>query len=482
MENGRFIAEGNSVNRSRRFDSVKHLLRRVEGFFELIILTLVYYGTWRIMYPGELFPTYYGYGKYVLMGVYAILVCVLFYMSDSFKFGHLRITDVVVSQWIALLIVDIITWFQLSLIANVMISVIPILLLFVCDIVISLICVYFFTYIYHSLYVPRNMLLVFGKRDSLNIKFKMDTRPDKYHITQTISAEAGFESIREAILKHDAVVLNDVPAEMRNDILKYCYGNRIRTYISPKISDLITSGSEEITLFDTPLFLIKGNGIGVTQAIIKRILGIILCLIALIPGIPIMAVVALAIKIEDGGPIFYKQTRVTKDNKTFDIIKFRSMIVDAEKDGVSVPAVAKDPRITRVGRIIRATRIDELPQIFNILKGDMCWVGPRPERVEHVEKYSAEIPEFNFRHRVKGGLTGYAQIYGKYNTTAYDKLRLDLMYIENYSLMLDIKLMVMTLQIMVSKDSTEGFDKKEDIALEEYLSQLETASSKSKKE
>lgn len=456
----------------RKFDRVKHLLRRLEALVEVIIFVLVYYGTWRIMYPGELFPTYYGYGKYVLMGVYAALVYVLFYMSDSFQFGHLRITDVVVSQWIALFVVNFITWLQLSLIANVMVSVLPMILLYICDAVISMVCVYFFTYVYHSLYVPRNMMLVYGNRGSLNIKFKMDTRPDKYHVTETVSADEGLDTIIEKINLHDAVVLNDVPAEMRNDILKYCYCNQIRTYISPKISDLFMVGAEEITLFDTPLLLIKGEGIGAASSVIKRIAGIVLCLIALIPGLPIMALVALAIKIEDGGPVFFKQTRVTKDNRTFEIIKFRSMIVDAEKNGISVPAVDKDPRITKVGSFIRATRIDELPQIFNILKGDMCWVGPRPERVEHVEKYSAEIPEFNIRHKVKGGLTGYAQIYGKYNTTAYDKLRLDLMYIENYSLLLDIKLMVMTLQIMVRKESTEGFDKQDKMPAEEGLKEV----------
>ena len=141
------------------------------------------------------------------------------------------------------------------------------------------------------------------------------------------------------------------------------------------------------------------------------------------------------------------------------------MIVDAEKEGHSIPATDHDPRITKVGAFTRATRIDELPQLLNILKGDMSIVGPRPERVEHMEKYSEEIPEFGFRLKVKGGLTGYAQIYGKYNTSPYDKLRLDLQYIENYSFMLDIKLILMTIRIMLKKESTEGFDKLEELEL-----------------
>jgi lipopolysaccharide/colanic/teichoic acid biosynthesis glycosyltransferase len=174
-----------------------------------------------------------------------------------------------------------------------------------------------------------------------------------------------------------------------------------------------------------------------------------------------MLIIALAIKLEDGGPVFYKQKRVTIGGNTFDILKFRSMIVNAEELGISIPATGNDPRITKVGKVIRAMRIDELPQILNILKGDMSIVGPRPERVEHVEKYTELIPEFKYRLKVKGGLTGYAQIYGKYNTSAYDKLRMDLMYIEGYSFLLDLKLIITTIRILFSKESTEGFEKQD---------------------
>ena len=179
-----------------------------------------------------------------------------------------------------------------------------------------------------------------------------------------------------------------------------------------------------------------------------------------------MLIIAIAIKVEDGGPVFYKQKRVTKGARVFDILKFRSMIVDAEKGGydLSMRANGRDPRITKVGNVIRAIRVDELPQLLNILKGDMTIVGPRPERVENVEAYSHEMPEWHFREEVKAGLTGYAQIYGKYNTSAYDKLRLDLMYIENYSLLLDIRLIFQTVRILLSKESTEGFEKQEERA------------------
>ena len=198
-------------------------------------------------------------------------------------------------------------------------------------------------------------------------------------------------------------------------------------------------------------------------AFFKRFFDIFLCVFALIVLSPVFLVIAILIKCEDGGPVFYRQDRVTLNGNVFSILKFRSMIVNAEKDGKSQPATGRDPRITKVGHIIRATRIDELPQILNILKGDMSIVGPRPERVEHVQKYTEEIPEFGYRLKVKGGLTGYAQIYGKYNTSAYDKLRLDLMYIENYSFLLDIKLILLTLRIILKKESTEGFEMQEEL-------------------
>ena len=452
--------------RMLHFDEIKHSIRRVEGILEVIILMFVYYFLWKSRYREiSTMPQYFGNGKLVLMGVYAILVLVLFYLCDSFKFGHLKISDVLPSQWIALCIVNIVTYFQLCLMANRMINPVPIVLLTLIDMVISLILVYVFTWIYHNNYVPRDMVMIYGNNNAINLKFKMDSRTDKYRVTKILNINKGFDAICEEIANHDAVIINDVPAQIRNDIMKYCYQRGIRTYMVPKISDIITRGAEDITLFDTPLLLMKGRGLTPAQRLTKRMLDIVLCMIALIPSALIMIIVAIAIKLEDGGPVFYKQKRLTKDNQEFNILKFRSMIVDAEKGGYSLNmrACNKDPRITKVGSVIRACRIDELPQIINILKGDMSWVGPRSERVENVEYYLKAIPEFAYRTKVKGGLTGYAQIYGKYNTSAYDKLRLDLMYIENYSIFLDIKLILMTLQILIKPESTEGFDKSDEI-------------------
>ncbi|MBE6975829.1 MAG: sugar transferase [Ruminococcaceae bacterium] len=446
-----------------KLDGVKHAIRTIEGSLEVAVLTVAYYLVWRIGYDAGTFPAYFGYGKIVLAGVYALLTLVLFRNFDGFEFGYMKLFDVIISQWIAMALANFITYWQLCLIANAVVSPAPILLLTVIDAVIIFVCVYLFTVIYHHLYVPKNMVMIYGTESALTLKFKMDTRKDKYRITKLIDISEGFDAICKVIVNYDAVIINDVHAEIRNDILKFCYKNGIRTYVSPKITDIIVRGATRISLFDTPLLLVRSKGLTLSQRAVKRIFDVVLSAIAMIVAAPIMLITAIAIKIEDGGPVFYKQERVTIHGKVFQILKFRSMIVDAEKDGKSHPATDRDPRITRVGSFIRATRIDELPQILNILKGDMSIVGPRPERVEHMQEYGKDIPEFAFRLKVKGGLTGYAQIYGKYNTSPYDKLRLDMNYIENYSLMLDIKLVLTTLRILLSKESTEGFDKLEEL-------------------
>ena len=458
----------------KQISGAKSLIRSLEGFFEILILAIAYYVIWRREYDNGLFPAYFGYGKYVLTGVYALLVLVLFFAFDGFKFGYLRKFDALLSQWISLLIANFISYWQLCLIANAVISPVPMLILTLIGAVIALICVIFYTWLYHRIYIPKNMAMILGRDDAVTLKFKMETRPDKYHVGKLIPVEDGLESICAQIVNYDAVIINDVPAQIRNDILKFCYRNHIRTYVTPKLTDIIVRGATSITLFDTPLLLVKGNGLTPSQQLFKRIMDLIICLPVAVIALPFMLLTALAIKLEDGGPVFFKQKRATLGNNTFEILKFRSMVVDADRIGNQAGATSNDPRITKVGRIIRATRIDELPQILNIIKGDMSIVGPRPERVEHMEKYGAEIPEFDFRTKVKGGLTGFAQIYGKYNTSPYDKLRLDLMYIENYSFILDIKLILMTIRIMLSKESTEGFDKVEEAERmkEEVLHQM----------
>lgn len=450
---------------SQILDDLKLLIRTAEGALEMILLATVFEIVWHMAYYEKAFPLSFADGKglKLLIVVYVMLSVTVFALCDCFRYGYLKLGDLLISQWVSTFIVNFLSYFILCLAAHVALNPGPMFLVFLLDTFITACCSWAYTVIYHRLYVPKNMLLIYENESALDLKFKMDERSDKYAITEIISVYSNRDEICKAISQHDAVVINDVAGIKRNDILKYCYGHSVRTYVVPKVSDIVLTSAQDITLFDTPLKLIKGRGLSLTQRLMKRMFDLILCLIAMVPATPLMLIIAVAIKIQDGGPVFYKQKRVTKDGKIFEILKFRSMVVDAESGGydLSMRANGKDPRITKVGSIIRTTRMDELPQLLNILKGDMTIVGPRPERVENVEAYSVEMPEWHFREKVKAGLTGYAQIYGKYNTSAYDKLRLDLLYIENYSLLLDIRLIFQTVRILFSKESTEGFDEAE---------------------
>jgi lipopolysaccharide/colanic/teichoic acid biosynthesis glycosyltransferase len=182
---------------------------------------------------------------------------------------------------------------------------------------------------------------------------------------------------------------------------------------------------------------------------------IVISLVGIVVGAPFMILIALGIKLYDGGPVLYKQERLTKDGKPFMIYKFRSMLMDSEDRGARLAAKGDD-RVTPVGRVIRAIHFDELPQIFNILKGEMSVVGPRPERQVIADQYTEEIPEFVLRLKVKAGLTGYAQVYGKYNISPYDKLLMDLYYLGHPGIIEDLRIMFATVKILFISESTEG--------------------------
>ncbi len=310
---------------------------------------------------------------------------------------------------------------------------------------------------YFRVFPPRGLLIIHGERPINDIVAKFESRREKYKIAGSINIAEGIEAVKKEIWKdYGAVVLWDIPAAERNTLLKYCYSRSVRVYMMPKISDVLVKGATQLHLFDTPIYLTREYALKIEQRIAKRAIDLICSVLLLVITSPFMLITAAAIKLYDGGPVFYKQVRCTIGQKKFSIMKFRSMRVDAEKDGVARLAAKNDSRITPIGKFIRAVRIDELPQLINILKGEMSFIGPRPERPEIIAQYLEDMPEFAFRMKVKAGLAGYAQVYGKYNTTPYDKLKLDLTYIEQYSVWLDLKLMLLTLKILIKPESTEG--------------------------
>ena len=425
----------------------------------LICLTAAFGYTWIHYINTGIIWAFFHRGNVLLIALYFILQYIFSRIYGALKIDVSRVGDIVYSQGLTTFIVDVIMYFIMSLVARKMVPVYPCLILLLVQMGIILLWAYIAVYFYKKLYPPLRLVVVYSYHSATNLVWKLSVRDDQFHVCEAISVDQGMEYMEQRIDIYDGVVICDISGSERNDILKYCYDHDKLTYVMPKISDIIIRSGENIHLFDTPLLMCRNAGLTFERRVFKRILDILICLIGLAVTGWLMLIVALLIKIEDGGPVFYKQDRVTQGGRVFQIIKFRSMIVNAEADGKAHPAVTDDQRITKVGRVIRATRFDEMPQIFNILKGDMSIVGPRPERVENVEEYTREIPEFKYRLKGKAGLTGYAQIYGKYNTTAYDKLKLDLFYIENYSIRTDLRLIFMTVKVLFMKESTEGFDK-----------------------
>lgn len=450
-------------------DQYKRLFSFGASIILLGFLTVFFAFIWYRYYSAAIILPYYRRGNWVVIAIYTILIWIFFKAYGGFKVGYLKKTDMFYSRMISMVCVNVITYFQISLIGRHFMNGFPIVFLTFAELVFIFFWSRLIDKIYFLIYPPRKLIILYGSRQAASLVMKMSTRVDKYMICESVNI-SDFENedeVKKHILQYEGVIICDIPAKSRNDYIKFCFHNDIRTYIVPKISDIIMRGADDIRLFDTPLILCRNNGLTVEQRFIKRAFDILISLIMIILLSPVMLVTALAVKLCDGGNIIYRQKRLTIDEKEFYIYKFRSMIVDAEKSGIPQLAKDCDNRITPVGKIIRSCRIDELPQLFNILKGDMSIVGPRPERPELAEEYQKTMPEFSYRLKVKAGLTGYAQVIGTYDTTPYDKLKMDLMYIENYSFRLDLQLMFMTLKTMFFPNKTNAETEKEVLGIDE---------------
>lgn len=434
----------------------------------IVALQTGLYGCLWYQHYKDLMPfEYFRRGNWAIVGLYAVFILVFSRAFGALKVGYLKTWDIMYSQFLTILCVNGVTYLQLSLINGdwkFLDNSGPMFFLCLLDFMLVLAWALFMRWIYAIIYPPHEMLLIYGQISPDVIIQKIESRKDKYHVKEKIPLLAGMDVVYAKILKYPAVLIGDIPVQERNQLIKYCFEQNIRCYGIPKITDIMIRHSESIDLFDTPLLLFRNNGLTYRQMFVKRTMDIAISLAGILLSSPVMLLIAAAVKCYDGGPVFYRQKRQTKDAREFEILKFRSMIVDSEKNGARL-AKEHDNRITPVGRVIRRLHFDELPQLFNILKGDMAFVGPRPERKEITEEYQRAIPEFPYRLKVKAGLTGYAQVYGQYNTVPYDKLKLDLTYITNYSLWLDIKLMILTVRILFQKEKSEGVDDTQETAL-----------------
>ena len=345
----------------------------------------------------------------------------------------------------------------LYLLAREKISILPIMLCFLGQSAFSALWALLAHRWYFRKFPPLKTVILYHQKEKMQDLISSYGMEIKFQVVRTCSVEDSLEEISSVIDDSiQTVFIYDIPSHERNRILKYCIAHQKIVYVIPSAGDLIMSSSRTMHMFHLPMLRIERYQPVPEYIILKRLFDIFISGTGILFFLPCMLLIALAVK-SDGGKIFYHQTRLTKDGKKFEILKFRSMRPDAERDGIArLSTGTNDERVTRTGKFLRRFRLDELPQLFNILKGDMSIVGPRPERPEIAEEYEKTLPDFKLRLQAKAGLTGYAQVYGKYNSSPYDKLQMDLMYLAHPSMIQDIKICFATIKILFMPESTEG--------------------------
>ena len=398
-------------------------------------------------------------GYLVLSLLQIIMIYEFSTIFGSFKIGVRKISDLALSRILGMFFCAIISYIVLCLIDAKLVNVLPYLIMFIVQSIICIWLSYFSNSIIRTKYLPAKALVIYGNSEYKKVVEKIKLYQEyEFNIIKCLKEDkTDINKFNKLISDYECIITIDIDHEIKKNIIKICYENNMNVYDVPSITDVFIKSSEVTSFIDTPLFKMNKLGPSHTERIIKRSIDLFGSIVLLILSSPIMLIISIAIKIQDGGDVFFKQKRLTKNGKVFELVKFRSMIMNAEPEGKMIRAKNNDERITKLGKFLRSTRLDELPQVYNILRGDMSFVGPRALRIEEYEENEEKFPEFKYRLKVQAGLTGYAQIYGKYNTTFRDKLLLDIYYIENYSIVLDINLILMTFVTMLFKDSTEGF-------------------------
>ena len=444
----------------------KHdLILRIIKIMDAVLMTVPFALCWYLYYAKHIASPFYAKGDYLVMALFFVLFVIFGRVYDAFLMSMQRISEIVYAQFLAVAVSDFIMYIVIWLLSKHLPNILPGVAALIGQVILAAVWAYNAHHAYFKIFPPQATAVIYDTRhgiEKLIGKYGLDT---KYKVVLTATADECIANL--AMLDGvSTVFMSGIHSHDRNVILKYCVENNIGIFVIPRIGDTIMSGAYPMHMFHLPMLKVGRYHPQPEYLFIKRLLDIVISAVALVVLSPIFLVTAIAIKVTDHGPVFYKQIRLTKDGKEFGILKFRSMRVDAEKDGVArLSSGEHDDRITPVGRVIRACRIDELPQLLNILRGELSIVGPRPERPEIAAQYCEEMPEFSLRLQAKAGLTGYAQIYGKYNTTPYDKLVMDLMYIAHPSIVEDIKIMFATVKILFMPESTEGISEGQTTAM-----------------
>ena len=441
---------------------MKKFRKTVMFVFKILLVVAavgLYVGTFKMFYevPRLLFKDNY------VIGVIHFLVFVTLSVSyNAYAIGMLRLRELIYSYALAIVLANFTGWAQLSLMLHHFISLPPMLLLTAAQMASGVLIYIAGNAIYFKLRPPRAALAILANpEDDRRVLKKFLKESRRYRIAAYCHETDGWERIARAIDGQPLVLMfGHGSHDMRVRVIRYCYETNKRLLMIPNVDEIFVQCADRCQIDDIPAFLFRNRQMTSEQRIIKRLVDIVGSAAGLIVLSPVMLITAAAIRIHDGGPVIFRQTRLTQGGRTFQLMKFRSMVVDAEKRGPEL-ATSLDSRITPVGRWIRMLRIDELPQLFNILKGDMSIVGPRPERPELTEEYCRIYPEFRYRLKVKAGLTGYAQVFGRYNTLFEDKVKLDLLYIQHFSLIFDFYIMISTIKVLFMPSSTAGVDEEQ---------------------
>ena len=439
----------------------KHdVILRIIKAVNVILITIPFLIGWMEYYSRKMyFRPFYNKGNWMIVFLFAVVYSIFGRTYDAFLISINQVTEMIYSQALAAFFADGLLYIVMALLIRKMPNILPLCLVFAAQLLMAALWSYLAHKWYFSFFPPKKTVMIYDMREGMEELVSEYGLSNKFAIDKVCGIDECLQNDLQILkeVQPEAVYLCGIHSRDRNVILKHCVENAITVYVIPRIGDTLMSGARRMHMFHLPVLRVDRYKPAPEYAFIKRLADVVLSAAAFILLLPVFLVTAAAIKLEDGGPVFYKQERLTIDGKVFKVVKFRSMHVDAEKNGVARLSTGdKDDRITKVGHFIRKVRIDELPQLLNILKGDMTIVGPRPERPSIAEQYEKELPEFALRLQAKAGLTGYAQVYGKYNTSPYDKLMMDLMYIAHASILEDIRIILATVKILFMPESTEG--------------------------
>ncbi|MCQ2452391.1 MAG: exopolysaccharide biosynthesis polyprenyl glycosylphosphotransferase [Oscillospiraceae bacterium] len=445
-----------STHRKSREKFKHNTVIQLLKLIDILFITLPFALCWYMYYADRIISPFYAKGNWVVILMFGLMYFVFVRTYDGLHISLYSVAEMIYSQVLAFLVSDLFIYIVICVLSKKIVNLLPGLACIGAQAILCTLWSWGANRGYYRMLKPQKTAIVYEIREGMEHLIQSYGLAKKYDVQLTVDVNECLANL-SVLDSYQTVFLSGVRSHNRNIVLKYCIERGITLYIIPRVGDVLLNGSARLHLFHLPMLRTERYNPSPFYLFIKRFFDILVSAVAILVLSPLLVVVSIAIKANDGGPVLYKQKRLTRDAREFYVYKFRSMRVDAEKDGVARLSTGdKDDRITPVGRFIRKVRIDELPQLFNILNGDMSLVGPRPERPEIEAEYCKEMPEFHLRLQAKAGLTGYAQIYGKYNTTPYDKLIMDLMYISKPSLIEDIKIIFATVKILFLPESTEG--------------------------